>query len=143
MKAASAPASFFSRGGGELQSARCFVTSIAVQLAHRSPAFWERGIQRHARLSGHRQPNAQRPVEASWCTARARRPRPQSPLAIIIDALDECADENGVAFVLQLAAGTIYLVLKAAGLLLLVTSRPEDSSFAKGWRRSPSMSGGT
>ncbi len=100
---------FFSRGGGELETARMFVTTIAVQLARRSGRLrtlvgnavaanpdivaetlsdqWKAPVLRSCEEVG-----------AGGATAD----RLAAPMVIVIDALDECSNEREVTFVLQL-----------------------------------------
>jgi hypothetical protein len=114
---------FFSLGGGELDSARRFVTSIAVQLARRSPALRAgvcSAIRANPDIVSQTLSDQWKQLVMGPC---AMLP-PLAPLVIVVDALDECADERGVAFVLQLAAGKT-LSLASSGLLLFLTSRPE------------------
>jgi type II secretory pathway predicted ATPase ExeA len=120
---------FFSRGGGEREKARTFVTTIAVQLA-----------RRHAQLRAEiceavrKQPDiAQHALSDQWkqlvlrpCE-RMRAAAPGAlqcaPLVIVVDALDECHAADEIEFVLALLSQTSGLAV--AELRILLTSRPE------------------
>jgi hypothetical protein len=120
---------FFSRGGGELETARMFVTTIAVQLARRHRQL-QTGIVNAVRAD----PDiADKLLVDQWqqlvlgpCerlhTAEAEVPLPL-PLVIVVDALDECKAAAEVEFVLELISETSGLA--AAQLRIFLTSRPE------------------
>jgi hypothetical protein len=120
---------FFSRGGGvELKSARHFVTSIAVQLARRSPALRAGvcdAIRAHPDIACQTLGDQWKQLVLGPCSALPppAAHAPQSPLVIVADALDECMDENGIASVLHLVSETLGMT--ATGLLMFLTSRPE------------------
>jgi hypothetical protein len=140
---------FFSRGGGELETARTFVTSITVQLAHlpassQLPADRGRPELRAGICDAVRaQPDiAQKALVDQWrqlvlppCerlrAIEARRPQspPCMPLIIVVDALDECRDTNEIDFVIALLSETSGLA--AAGLQIFLTRGPRYQS-AKG-----------
>jgi hypothetical protein len=121
---------FFTRSGGDLASARKFVTTIAVQLATVVPALrphicaavrsvrdvaamalqdqWARlALQPLARASG-----------GFWRQLLAR-----NPLVIVVDALDECERDSETAVVLGLLA--LGATSRESWLRVLLTSRPE------------------
>jgi hypothetical protein len=127
---------FFSRGGGELESARKLVTTIARQLSTLSPAL-RRNIC--AAVAAHNGNVADQLLSDQWkqlvlrpltqlaaATAAADDAGevPAWPLVVVIDALDECRDENEIAFVLQLLSETTELDM-GRRLLIFLTSRPE------------------
>jgi hypothetical protein len=115
--------SFFSRGGGEMETARAFVTSIAMQLARRN------SVLRTAICNVVRaQPDiADKMLDDQWrqlvlgpCRQfRAAVARP-APLVIVVDALDECKAAAEVEFVLELLSETSALA--AAHLRISLTS---------------------
>jgi hypothetical protein len=135
---------FFSRGGGELETARTFVTTLAVQLARRHAAL-RAGIC--AALRDHpdiatqllseqwrrlvlgpcqRLTRAEEEAEADVGAPSPPAPRLPLPLVIVVDALDECKAPAEVEFVLALLAdGTPGSAAVPAPLRILLTSRPE------------------
>jgi hypothetical protein len=127
---------FFSRGGGELESARKLVTTIAVQLSTLSPAL-RRSIC--AAVTAHNGNVADQLLSNQWkqlvlrpltqlaaatSAADDASKAPAWPLVVVIDALDECRDENEISFVLQLLSETLELII-GRRLLIFLTSRPE------------------
>jgi hypothetical protein len=119
---------FFSRGGGDgghLRHAGRFVTSIAVQLANNVQPLKQAicdAITEHSDI-------------ANWALRKQWRHlvlEPFSKLAgrssqlryiFVIDALDECEDENDIRIILQLLAEAWSL--EAVQLRVFLTSRPE------------------
>jgi hypothetical protein len=117
---------FFSRGGGDLASTRRFAATIAVQLAEASPQ-----LRRHiadATAATHRihglglydqwerlilQPLAQLSTEAF-----------PHPLVIVVDALDECDNNDDVSLLIR--------CLVAAVAVEHVDIRPTISIYATG-----------
>ncbi len=129
---------FFSRGGGERESARTFVTTIAAQLARLPPPY--RRVLRSAICDAVReQPDiAQhalidqwkrlvlRPCERMGAASAAEAPDAQPcapPLIIVVDALDKCQAADEIEFVLALLSQTSGLAV--AQLRIFLTSRPE------------------
>jgi hypothetical protein len=116
---------FFSRGGGDVGNAGKFVTSIAVQLASNVPPF-----KRHVCEAIEERPNiSSQPLRDQWHQLVLR---PLSKLddsnshesyILVVDALDECDDENDIRIILQLLAEARSL--KMVRLQVLLTSRPE------------------
>jgi hypothetical protein len=144
---------FFTRGGGDLASARHFVTTVAAQLAAAVPA-----LHPHIRRAVRAQRNvAALALQDQWARlvlepmakvyggggsgSVGRRLKPLlrlgRPIVIVVDALDECDDEKETGAVLGL------LALGATGqqswLRVLLTSRPE-TPIRFGIRRIPSAS---
>ena len=116
---------FFSRGEKDLSNVSKFFTTLAVQLAQKTPAL----RSRICRAAAENRDIATRVLSEQW-ELLVLRPLTmtevnsvQSPLLLIIDALDECEDERDVKEILRLlaAAGS----LPAIQLRILVTSRPE------------------
>jgi hypothetical protein len=116
---------FFSRGGGDLGNASKFFTSVAVQLAQRSPALKRcicEAIVENTDI-------ATRSLSEQWTQlvlGPLNKTDPdslQSPVLLVIDALDECEDERDVGVILQLL--TSASTLTAVRLRVLITSRPE------------------
>ncbi len=119
---------FFSRGGGELETARKFVTSIAVQLARRSLRLRRHICDAvradddddvtHLALSDQWKRLVLRPFEKLGAAAL------DTPLVLIVDALDECRHEAEIDVVLRLLCD-LPLSQTAGQLLVFLTSRPE------------------
>ena len=119
---------FFSRGRGDLGHAGKFFTTIATQLAHSLPVlspFLLKAIDQYPLIS-------QRGLAEQWkhlileplsklkdTPTRAR----SAPVMVVIDALDECRNENDVKLILALLAQAQHL--KSIRLRVFVTSRPE------------------
>ena len=61
---------FFSRGGGDVSHAGKFFTSIAVQLANKSPSLKQLHLRSYCRAQRYCQPRSPRPV-ASACPSTA------------------------------------------------------------------------
>jgi hypothetical protein len=116
---------FFSRGSGDLSHAGKFFTSIAVQLANRSPALKRyicEAIKEHRDI-------AHQAFRDQWKQLIFRplsmlaASGPLSPLVLVVDALDECEREVEVRAILQLLAEARRL--GGIRFRVLVTSRPE------------------
>lgn len=117
---------FFSRDGGDLASTRKFVATIAVQLAEVSPQLRSYILNATvATLRIHRlslydqwerlilQPLAQLSKEAF-----------PHPLAIVIDALDECNNSDDALLLIRCFAAAA--AVKQVDLRIFVTSRPDQ-----------------
>jgi hypothetical protein len=113
---------FFSRGGGDVGHAGKFATSIAVQLAHNisearsyiCTAITERGDVASQSLRDQWQHLVLRPL--------AKLPE-QGVFVIVVDALDECNNEDDVQMVIQLLSEARSL--DRVRLRVFLTSRPE------------------
>ncbi|KAK4103867.1 hypothetical protein N658DRAFT_465551, partial [Parathielavia hyrcaniae] len=117
---------FFSRGGGDLASTRRFAATIAIQLVETSPQ-----LRRHitdAVAATHRihglglydqwerlilQPLAQLSKEAF-----------PHPLVIVVDALDECDNNDDVSLLIRCLAAAA--AVQRVDLRIFVTSRPDQ-----------------
>jgi hypothetical protein len=116
---------FFSRGGGDIGHARKFFTSIAVQLAKKS-----KPLRRHICDALEKNNDI-----ATQSLADQWRQLVLGPLLklsggsnpflyiLVIDALDECDDEDDIQTILQLL--TEAQPLETIRLRVLLTSRPE------------------
>jgi hypothetical protein len=123
-------ASYFStRGGGDLASARKFVTTVAVQLAAAVPA-----LRPHiSRAAGAVRDLATLALQDQWAKlvleplAKLSRWTPlrlfRKPLVVVVDALDECDRDGDSAAVLGLLA--LGATGKESWLRVILTSRPE------------------
>jgi hypothetical protein len=96
---------FFSLGGGDLSHAGKFITSIAVQLAHRSPshkrcvseALAEHGDIATQNLRDQWNHLILQPLSNLEASV-------QSPLVFVVDALDECENKSDIRAILRLLA---------------------------------------
>jgi NACHT domain len=116
---------FFSRGGGDVGHAGKFVTSIAVQLAtsipsldkHMCDALTEcRNIASQS-LHDQWQQLVVRPLsklDGNGC---------QSSYLLVVDALDECDNDDDIRIVIHLLGAT--RLLRTVRLRVFLTSRPE------------------
>ncbi|QKX60474.1 uncharacterized protein TRUGW13939_07619 [Talaromyces rugulosus] len=117
---------FFSRGGGDLASSRKFAATIAAQLADAIPGLQrliEDAITSNSRirslgLYGQWEKLVLEPLSQlgkNVCLL---------PVVVVIDALDECDNEDDVSLLIQcLAAAT---AVESLQLRVFVTSRPEQ-----------------
>jgi hypothetical protein len=113
---------FFSRGGGDVSHAGMFVTSIAVQLAHNVPA-----LRHHIHNAvAERGDIAQQSLRDQWqhlvCRPLSKLQEP-AVLVLVVDALDECDDDDNIRTIVQLLAEARSL--NEARLRVFLTSRPE------------------
>jgi hypothetical protein len=116
---------FFSRGGGDASKADKFVTTVALQLAnnvlplkqHISEAIANSGDIASQSLRTQWHQLILRPL--SKLDAEGSR----SSYVLIVDALDECEDENNIRIILQLLAEARSLQI--VRIRVLLTSRPE------------------
>jgi len=116
---------FFSRGGGDVDHAGKFFTSIALQLAHNVPP-----LQRYiSEAVVERSDIASLSLQDQW---RRLVLRPLLKLdckscpfsyILIVDALDECDDDNNIRAILRLLAEAQSL--ETVRLRIFMTSRPE------------------
>ena len=116
---------FFSRGGGDVGHASKFFTSIAVQLAHNAPSF-RRYISEAAEeqidIANHSLRDQWRQLVLRPLSRLDKRLSPSSYL-LIVDALDECDNEDHIRTILQLLAEARSL--RTVRLRVFLTSRPE------------------
>ncbi|KAN0076415.1 WD40-repeat-containing domain protein, partial [Elaphomyces granulatus] len=117
---------FFSRGGGELASTRRFVATIAAQLAGISPE-----LRRHISDAVVSNPHIQNlGLYDQWeklilqPLLQLSRNTFSLPLVIVVDALDECDNEDDASLLIQcfVAATTV----EGIELRVFVTSRPDQ-----------------
>jgi len=116
---------FFSRGGGDVGHAGKFCTTVAVQLAEHIPTLRQYicdAIAEHndiAKLSFHDQWRELVLKPLSKLSADSCLPS----YIVVIDALDECENNNDVRIILHLLSEVHSL--NAVQLRILLTSRPE------------------
>lgn len=116
---------FFSRGGGDVGHAEKFVTTVAFQLANIIPDL-KRKIcdaisKRSDIVTQSLREQWQDLVLSPLSNLDGKDDRPR--YALVIDALDECEDQNDIQIVLQLLAEVRSL--KTVQLRVFLTSRPE------------------
>jgi RecA/RadA recombinase len=136
---------FFSRGGGELETARTFVTTLAVQLARRHAALRTAicaAVHDHPDIAAQLLSEQWRRLVWGPCERLVRTQEEQAeaeadillpaappvplPLVVVIDALDECKAPTEIEFVLALLAdGMNDRAGEPAPLKIFLTSRPE------------------
>lgn len=116
---------FFSRGGGDVGRAGKFVTSIAMQLANDVPPLQ----QRICKAITERMDIANRSLLDQWRQlvlgplSKLDGSSCPSSYILVVDALDECDDDNNIRIILQLLAEARSL--KMVKLRVFLTSRPE------------------
>jgi len=116
---------FFSRGGGDVSHAGKFVSSITVQLANSIPTIY----QFICNAIMERNDIASRSLRDQWCKlvlcplSKLSGNGCMSSYVLIIDALDECDDDNSIRTILHLLAEVRSL--GRVRLRVFLTSRPE------------------
>jgi len=116
---------FFMRGGGDIGHAGKFVTSIALQLARSIP-----GLQQYiCDAVAERSNIASQSLRDQWQQlvlgplSKLDGSGCQRSYVLVVDALDECDDDNNIRIVLQLLAEARSL--ERVQLRVFLTSRPE------------------
>ena len=116
---------FFSKGRGDVSHARKLFTSIAAQLASKSPSLKRYICEAIAEHRG----IASQTLGDQWNQlllrplSKLEADSIQSPLILVIDALDECESENDIRGILRLLTTTKDL--DTVQLRVFITSRPE------------------
>jgi hypothetical protein len=119
---------FFSRSGGDgghLRHAGRFVTSIAVQLANNKQPLKQTicdAISAHSDIANRALHEQWRHLVVGPLSQLVGSSSP-SRYILVIDALDECEDENNIQIILQLLAESQWL--EGIKLRVFLTSRPE------------------
>ncbi|PQE24884.1 WD40 YVTN repeat-like-containing protein [Rutstroemia sp. NJR-2017a WRK4] len=116
---------FFSRGGGDVGHASKFFTSLAVQLAYNIPSlqhYISDAITERSDIASHSFRDQWRQLVLRPLSRLDGSLSPSS-YVLIIDALDECDNENDIQMILQLLA--MARELKTIQLRVFLTSRPE------------------
>ncbi|KAF1816161.1 hypothetical protein P152DRAFT_112680, partial [Eremomyces bilateralis CBS 781.70] len=116
---------FFSRGGGDVNHAGKFITSIAWQLANNIPS-----LQQHiCDAIIERRDITSQSLRDQWQQLilgpllKLGESGSQSSYILIVDALDECDGDNNIRIIIHLLAEA--RLLKTVRLRVLLTSRPE------------------
>lgn len=116
---------FFSRGGGDVSHADKFVTSIAIQLAHSTPALH----QRICDAITERSDIVNQSLRDQWDhlvlhpLSKLDGNDCPSPCVLVIDALDECDNDDNVRIIVRLLAEARSL--ETVRLRVFLTGRPE------------------
>jgi hypothetical protein len=116
---------FFSRGGGDVGHAGKFVTSIALQLAGSIPTLHQHIYDAITERSD----IVSRSLRDQWYylvlypLSKLNGRGCQSSYILVVDALDECEDENNIKIILQLLAEA--RLLRKVRLRIFLTSRLE------------------
>ncbi|OCK73411.1 WD40 repeat-like protein [Lepidopterella palustris CBS 459.81] len=117
---------FFAKGGGDVSNGSKFFTSIALQLGQRSPSLKRYICDTLAKMAN----VANQSFRDQWQhlvlnpLSRSSKEDPNpSFYVLVVDALDECGDENHIHIILQLLAEARSLPNRQ--LRIFMTSRPE------------------
>ncbi|PMD42130.1 YVTN repeat-like/Quino protein amine dehydrogenase [Hyaloscypha variabilis F] len=118
---------FFSKDIEDVRHAGKFATSIAVQLAQNVPA-----LHKHiSEAAGERKDLTRQSLRDQW-THLVRNPLSKlvaggrsSSYVLVVDALDECDDDNSIAMIIQLLGEAASLAETSSGIRIFLTSRPE------------------
>ena len=116
---------FFSRGGGDASHAGKFFTTIAWQLAKVSPSLKGHicdAIAKHHDIASQSLRDQWRQLIYKPLSKLGGAFR-GSPLLIVVDALDECANDNEIGTIVQLFAEARSL--ETVRLHIFMTSRPD------------------
>ncbi|KAH8636215.1 hypothetical protein IG631_08050 [Alternaria alternata] len=116
---------FFAKGGGDVSHAGKFVTSIAVQLARSISATYE-----HICGAVENKPDiSSLPLQDQWKhlihdpLSKLFDSGDTTPIVLVIDALDECEDDENIRTIINLL--TTARGLSRPRLRIFLTSRPE------------------
>ena len=129
---------FFSRGGGDVSHAGKFFTSIAIQLANKSSSlkrYIPEAVKDNSGVAS-QTPRDQWNRLILEPLSKLEADSLQSPLILVIDALDECEGEDDIRGILQLLAQAQSL--ETIQLRIFVTSRPE-TPIRLGFRTMPEI----
>jgi len=116
---------FFSRGGGDVSHAGKFFTSIAVQLANNAPPLQRYicdAIRERSDIASKSLRDQWRQLVLGPLSKLSDDSRPSS-YVLVVDALDECDDDDNVRVILQLLAEARSL--KTVRIRIFMTSRRE------------------
>ncbi|SLM35359.1 WD40/YVTN repeat-like-containing domain, partial [Lasallia pustulata] len=116
---------FFSRGGGDVGHASKFFTTIAVQLARKSQSLQRYigdAVRKNADIATQSLGDQWRQVVLGPLSKLSGDSYPSSYI-LVIDALDECDNDEDILTILKLLAEA--QTLRTVQLRVLLTSRPE------------------
>lgn len=118
---------FFSRGGGDLTNANKLVTTLAKQLANKSSAagaYIYEAILNNRDIADYSLRNQwQKLIVDPLSLLQHKHDSAPSTLLLVIDALDECDNEEDVRLIRAILLTS--KCLRNLGLRIVVTSRPE------------------
>ena len=115
---------FFSRGDGDVGHARKFFTTIALQLAKKSSSLHRyicEAVTEHSDVASQSLPDQWRQLVLRPLSKFHDSSCPS--YILVVDALDECDDDNNIRMILHLLAEARSL--KTVQLRVFMTSRPE------------------
>jgi hypothetical protein len=127
---------FFSRGGGDVGNASRFFTTIAVQLARRSPSLQRLicdAVTQNADIATQSLGDQWRQLVLGPLSKLNDSHNPSSSV-VVIDALDECDNDEDIRIILTLLAQA--RTLSKVRLRIFLTSRPE-TPIRYGFRQLP------
>ena len=119
---------FFSRGQADLSGAAKFTTTLATQLANTLPALKPlvcQAIIDNPDISQRSQGEQWKVLILQPLLQLSRESPPPQPIILVIDALDECEDEQDARLILRLFSQARDLNAQAVRMRIFITSRPE------------------
>ena len=119
---------FFSRGQADLSGAGKFFTTLATQLANTVPALKplvRKAIIDNPDISQRGQGEQWKVLILQPLLQLGRESPPLQPIILVIDALDECEDEQDARLIIRLFSQARDLNTQAVQMRIFVTSRPE------------------
>ena len=119
---------FFCRGQADLSSAGKIFTTLAIQLANTIPALKPpvcKAIIDNPDIFQRSRSEQWKVLILQPLLQLGRESPPLHPIILVIDALDECEDEQDVRLVLRLFSQARDLNSQAVRMRILITSRPE------------------
>jgi WD40 repeat protein len=117
---------FFERNGGDLSNASKFFTSIALQLGRKSPSLRQsicNTLTKIADIASQAMRDQWQHLILNPLVTCSKDDPDHSFYVLVVDAIDECADENHIHIILQLLAEAQSLPNRM--LRIFITSRPE------------------
>ena len=119
---------FFSRGQADLSGAAKFFTTLAFQLANTVSALKPlvcKAIVENPDISQRGQGEQWKVLILQPLLQLAQESPPSQPIVLVIDALDECEDEQDARLILRLFSQARDLNSQAARMRIFITGRPE------------------
>ena len=119
---------FFSRGQADLSGAGKFFTTLATQLSNTVPALKplvRKAIIDNPDISQRSQGEQWKVLILQPLLQLGRESPPLQPIILVIDALDECEDEQDARLIIRLFSQARDLNAQAVQMRIFVTSRPE------------------
>ena len=119
---------FFSRGQADLSGAAKFFTTLAAQLADTIPALkppLRKAIIDNPDIFQRSRSDQWKVLILQPLLQLGRESPPSQPIILVIDALDECEDEQDARLILRLLSQAKDLNAQAVRMRIFITSRPE------------------